>query len=46
MPPSTQDPLECWDLAYDHCIPGYTSRNWVPKAVVYNEQKASSLGTA
>ncbi|KAL4458163.1 hypothetical protein ABPG75_013028 [Micractinium tetrahymenae] len=34
-----EDPLECWDLAYDHCIPGYTSRNWVPKAVVYNEQR-------
>lgn len=39
-----QDPLECWDLTYDHCIPGYTSRNWVPKAVVYNEQKASRSG--
>ena len=33
------EPAECWTLAYDHCIPGYTSRNRLPRAVVYNEQR-------
>ncbi|PRW20375.1 40S ribosomal S7 isoform A [Chlorella sorokiniana] len=33
------EPAECWTLLYDHCIPGYTSRNRLPRAVVYNEQR-------
>lgn len=39
LPHSGGEPAECWTLAYDHCIPGYTSRNRLPRAVVYNEQR-------
>lgn len=41
-----QDPLECWHLVYDHCIPGYTSRNWMPKDISYNEKRVSTGGGA
>ena len=39
------EPAECWTLAFDHCIPGYTSRNRLPRAVVYNEQRVG-VGSA
>ena len=39
-----KDPLECWDFVYDHCIPGFTNRNKIPKAIIYNEQSVRSGG--
>lgn len=35
---------ECWTLAYDHCIPGHTSTNGVPRPVVYNEARVRATG--
>ena len=32
-------PASCWRLLYDHCIPGYTSRNGLPRPVAYNEAR-------
>lgn len=37
------DPLECWDLVYDHCIPGFTNRNAIPKDILYHEQQVGEL---
>jgi hypothetical protein len=47
LPPAgdPKDPLECWDFVYDHCIPGFTNRNKIPKAIIYNEQSVSGFGS-
>lgn len=40
-------PATCWTLAYDACIPGYTSRNDLPQAVTLNEPRVRRCrGTA
>ena len=35
------DPMQCWQLLYDHCIPGYTNRDRIPKRILYAEEKVS-----
>lgn len=44
MTATGEDPLECWILLFDHCIPGYTSRNRVPRGILRAEHEASYLG--
>ncbi|KAL4431405.1 hypothetical protein ABPG75_006661 [Micractinium tetrahymenae] len=41
-------PAECWQLVYDSCIPGYTSRNGIPRDVLEHEPEvlASLFGAA
>ena len=35
-------PAQCWQLAYDSCIPGLASRNLIPHDVLFAEQQAGS----
>lgn len=36
-------PATCWVLAYDSCIPGYTSANALPEAVTLNEPRVRAV---
>ncbi|KAL4419397.1 hypothetical protein ABPG77_003371 [Micractinium sp. CCAP 211/92] len=35
----SEDPVSCWVLVYDHCIPGYTNRNDIPRPILEHEQQ-------
>ncbi|KAL4425512.1 hypothetical protein ABPG75_009528 [Micractinium tetrahymenae] len=36
---NSEDPVSCWVLLYDHCIPGYTNRNAIPRPVLDHEHQ-------
>lgn len=42
----SEDPVSCWVLVYDHCIPGYSNRNAIPRLILDHERQARHQGTA